>query len=102
MHHGDCVGADAQFHALVREILPDARIVIHPPLSDSKRAFCDGDETKEARAYLARNRDIVRDSDVLLAAPQSSEEILRSGTWATIRFARKRNHPVILVPPDTS
>ena len=101
VHHGDCVGADAQFHALVREILPKARIIIHPPLVDGKRAFCEGDETKEARAYLARNRDIVRGSEVLLAAPQAPE-VLRSGTWATVRFARKRNHPVILVLPDTS
>ena len=102
VHHGDCVGADAQFHSLVREMLPDARIVIHPPLNDGKRAFCDGDETKEARAYLTRNRRIVRESEILLAAPQAPEEVLRSGTWATIRFARKRSRPIILVLPDTS
>lgn len=100
VHHGDCIGADTQFHALVRQVLPECRIVIHPPRVEAKRAFCDGDETKAPRAYLTRNRAIVRESQVLLAAPSEREEQLRSGTWSTVRFARQQNRTVHLVLPD--
>lgn len=99
-HHGDCIGADAQFHALVRQVLPDCHIVIHPPRVETKRAFCDGDETKAPRAYLTRNRAIVRASQTLLATPHERQEQLRSGTWSTIRFAHQQNRTIHLVLPD--
>jgi len=99
VHHGDCLGADAQFHALVRELLPGTRVVIHPPRVLTKRAFCQGDEERAPRAYLTRNRAIVRESEMLLAALGEPQEKLRSGTWATIRFARKNSCPVHLVLP---
>ncbi len=98
-HHGDCIGADAQFHQRVRELLPQARVVLHPPRNPGKRAFCQGDEEKAPRAYLRRNRAIVRASDFLLAAPSQREEKLRSGTWATVRFARSRFCPLHLILP---
>jgi hypothetical protein len=88
-HHGDCVGADAEAHDLVREFLPHVWIVIYPPKSDYQRAFKTGDETKEPEAYLARDKKIVEATDFLIGAPKSNDEIIRSGTWATIRHARK-------------
>ncbi len=100
VHHGDCVGADAQFHALVRDLLPTTRIVLHPPRIEKKRAFCQGDEERPARAYLTRNHAIVRAGAALLAAPGEQREKLRSGTWATVRYARQQNRPVILVLPQ--
>lgn len=39
--------------------------------------------------YMARNDRLVEHSDVLLAFPRSWREELRSGTWATVRRARK-------------
>jgi hypothetical protein len=69
-HHGDCLGADAVAHAIVRSWRPTARIIIHPPSSDSLRAFCQGDAHLAPKPYLARNQDIVDECEVLVAAPK--------------------------------
>jgi hypothetical protein len=98
--HGDCVGADAQFHALVREQDATTRIVVHPPDNPKLRAFCQGDLELVPRDYQARNRDIVDAADVLLAAPRGGGETLRSGTWATIRRARVRGIPILICYPS--
>jgi len=103
-HHGDCVGADEEFHHLVRELsdrllLGDSRIVVHPPEISRKRAFCQGDEERVVKNYLARNYDIVEDTDLLIAAPGTSE-ILCSGTWATIRHARKLRKTILRIMPN--
>jgi predicted Rossmann fold nucleotide-binding protein DprA/Smf involved in DNA uptake len=50
--------------------------------------------------YMARNDAIVAHSDVLLAFPRTREEVVRSGTWATIRRARKAGVEVRLYPLD--
>ena len=93
-HHGDCVGADAEAHeiALDRGI----RIVIHPPTDSKKRAFCKGAvEIREPKPYLDRNHDIVDEGDgALIATPFEEKEILRSGTWATVRYAYKMGRAV--------
>lgn len=98
LHHGDCVGADNQAHVIAREL--GMRVVLHPPDNDVKRAFCDFDECRLARPYLDRNRDIVNESDILVACPKEKDEQLRSGTWATIRYARRIKMPVLLVYHD--
>lgn len=46
---------------------------------------------------LARNRRIVAAVDVLIAAPETDREELRSGTWATIRYARAAGKPVVML-----
>jgi hypothetical protein len=96
--HGDCIEADAFAHDVVREFTA-ARIAIHPPLKGDKRAFREGDEAWMPKPYLSRNQDVVRASDMLLAMPHGEEE-LRSGTWSTIRFARKLGRPVVIFWPD--
>jgi len=50
---------------------------------------------------LARNRIIARRCTRLLACPPS-EERLRSGTWATLRYARQASKPITIVFPDGS
>ena len=97
LHHGDCVGADAQAHAIARE--NGLGVVIHPPTSTSLRAFCKGDLSWPLKPYLQRNRDIVDSTQELVATPAGPEE-QRSGTWSTIRYARKRGKPVTVVYPD--
>lgn len=96
-HHGDCVGADAQADSIARSA--GFRVVVHPPTNDAKRAFRarPGDAVREPRPYLVRNVDIVDETGFLVAAPKSAEEELRSGTWATVRYARSiRRLTVIL------
>lgn len=88
-HHGDCIGADSEADAIARAL--GSSIVIHPPLDPKKRAFCakPGDIVRQPQPYLDRNHNIVEAIDFLVAAPRTDEEELRSGTWATIRYARK-------------
>ncbi len=98
-HHGDCDGGDKQAHDIVRRVLPNCWIVLHPPINEAKRAFCVGNETRKARPYLARNKEIVACIDELIGAPRTRVEQLRSGTWSTIRYARKAQIPVHLLLP---
>jgi hypothetical protein len=100
-HHGDCVGADCEFHVLLREVCPAARIIAYPGLDNAQRAFSDADLILEPRPLLDRNLDIVKAVDFLFAAPKEDHMVLRSGTWATVRYAVRRNVPqVIVVKPD--
>jgi hypothetical protein len=97
-HHGDCVGADEQIHDLLAITM---REVIHPPSDSKKRAFCQGAELMwEPKPYLARNHDIVDACDVLIALPSGVDEQLRSGTWATVRYARKVGKELIIIYPN--
>jgi hypothetical protein len=95
--HGDCIGADKQAHDIVRAILPDCDIIIHPPIKGDKRAFCNGDAILAPREYLDRNHDIVDCCDILIATPKRNMEELRSGTWATVRYAVKSHKSVKLI-----
>lgn len=102
-HHGDCIGSDAEADALAKET--GYTRVIHPPLKESKRAFCGMDDDDDAivyepKDYLVRNHDIVDACDILIATPNSDQETLRSGTWATVRYARKVGKPYIIIFPD--
>jgi hypothetical protein len=99
MHHGDCVGVDADMHDLVRSNLPDVRIVVHPPSVDAARAFKDGDASRASTPYLIRNRAIVRDCDQIYAFSGTNKEVVRSGTWSTIRYAIKSKKPVTVIYP---
>ena len=79
-HHGAAVGADTQAAAFVRKN-PGIEIVAHPASDDP----------------LKRNREIVAACDVLIAAPLTDKEELRSGTWATVRYARAAGKPVVML-----
>ncbi len=96
-HHGDCIGADAEAHNIA--VALGYRIIIHPPLNESKRAFCKGaDMTVPALPYLERNKIIVNATTSLVAAPKGPEE-LRSGTWSTVRYAKRIGRPVTIFMP---
>ena len=99
-HHGDCVGSDTDFHFFVRDNLRNVKIIVHPPLSSALRSFCPGDKILEQKEYLVRNKDIVSDTDLLIATPAEANEKLRSGTWSIIRVARKAKKPIVIVFPN--
>jgi hypothetical protein len=90
VHHGDCIGSDEEMHALCRLHASQARIMVHPPLESKKRAFCAGDTVLPPRSYLERNYDIVDAVEAMSATSESMCEVRRSGTWSTIRYARKK------------
>jgi hypothetical protein len=85
LHHGDCIGRDAHAHRLARQL--GMLVEIHPPIYGSLRAFCAADYANKPRRFLTRNR---------------FEEQLRSGTWATVRYAQQMGKRVIVVFPDGS
>lgn len=96
-HHGDCVGADAEFHRLCRGQWPGpVRIVAHPGPPSGWSANCESDQRWVWKPYMVRNRDIVDmieadgpDSRLMIAAPLEREPQPRGGTWATIAMARE-------------
>jgi hypothetical protein len=97
-HHGDCVGADADFHRLARAT--GAWIVGHPPTDPRLRAFCDFDEERPPLPYLVRNEAIVTETDLLIAAPATATEEQTGGTWHTVRCARRVGRRVVIVWPN--
>jgi hypothetical protein len=102
-HHGDCIGADATFHGALVKAFGDAlwyRIMKHPCTIESKRAWCAGGITYDVFPPLRRNKHIVAESHFLLAMPLDDHEVLRSGTWATIRIAWQYGVPVTIIWPD--
>lgn len=110
-HHGDCVGADDEAANIMSDIRSnsdmDARrwkIVCHPPADETHRAFNEHyDEMREPKTHFARNRAIVDECDMLIAAPQYAEPITqttRGGTAYTVTYARKKGKKVYVIRPD--
>lgn len=97
-HHGDCIGADEDFHKVARG--ENFGIKGHPPLKQSKRAMCHFDEEAPKKDYIERNHDIVDESEIMIFTPKEFNETLRSGTWATVRYAKKQDKPGMIVFPD--
>lgn len=98
LHHGDRTGADATVHHLARSL--GWKIATHPSTIVQRRAMLAGDITHPPAEPLVAHRQIVRQCDVLLAAPATVAEVLRSGTWAAIREARRLGTTRIVVGPN--
>ncbi len=97
-HHGDAVGGDKQGHDLATAL--GFSVHIHPAKGERDRAFCKG----AARTYapmdpLGRNRVIVDLCHALVGCPEGPE-VLRSGTWSTIRYAKKSGKLLWIVYPN--
>lgn len=101
--HGDCIGSDTDFHNLVMNYRNEhtnkiIKINIYPPNDAKLRAFNKGDLIMEEKPYLQRNLDIIKNSSILIACPiDKNKEQLRSGTWSTIRKARKQKLSIIIL-----
>lgn len=100
LHLGDAVGADEQAHGEATAL--GIYTIGHPPDLKGRRAFCDYNEMRDEKPYLVRDKAIVAESpDGLIAAPRGFIEVQRgSGTWATIRYARKAKRKIWIVWPD--
>lgn len=101
LRHGDCVGADAEADAMA-SLLGIPRIA-YPCTLESMRAHRElrgarlGDDPRPPRS---RNARIVALSTVLVAAPRTPKEVVRSGTWMTVRIAERAQKTVWIVWPD--
>ena len=95
-HHGDCIGADTEFHNICSNL--GLKIVIHPPKVQDLRAFNKSDSILPEKSYFARNRDIVDNSDLLLGVPIHYIRN-KGGTWYTINYAISNKKKVVLFDP---
>lgn len=103
LHHGCCVGGDAQCHGLALEM--GAEIIGHPPRDTKMMAKLDGyTELRRPYGYLTRDRHIVRDGvDGLIGAPKDFHPPINfrgQGTWKTIRYGFRAHRRLWIVYPD--
>jgi hypothetical protein len=100
LHHGCCVGADAQANAIAREL--EIMTVGHPPTSRAAiAADLELDFRLPPRPYLVRNLEIIRRCETIIAVPRSMTPARRgSGTWHVIRHTRHARKPLVIVFPD--
>jgi len=97
--HGHCRGADEQAAMIAGNI---GYVTVAYPGADTPDKWTTFVSTYTRAAYpnLERNQRICDDSMIMIAAPAQDTEVLRSGTWATIRRARKDNVPLFIVGPE--
>lgn len=103
--HGGCTGADDQADAIAAElgihrvVFPSSVVERSVPAEVLRgRGPCTIAQPQPGSPLL-RNPRIVAASDLLLACPQQPNEIQRSGTWATVRCARRMARPVVVITP---
>lgn len=105
-HHGDCIGADKEFHGICRQLQLWSRpnggvsMVGHPPVDNENRAWCVFDVMHAPLTHMKRNKAIVDAVSVMIATPYEERELQYGGTWKTVGFARKATRPLFLVWRD--
>lgn len=101
--HGGCIGADDEADQLAAElgidrlVFPSTRLdkrVADEVLRDRKGSRV---TIREAMEPLKRNRLIVKYGQKLVACPYEREEVVRSGTWATVRYAQRIGRGVVIL-----
>ena len=98
LHHGDCVGADAEVADIAKRL--GYKIICHPPIKNELRAFYSSDLTNVPQSYFARNRAIVDQTEHLIVAPFQDEWQPNGGTWYTHDYAKKKNKPLTIFYPN--
>lgn len=94
-HHGMCIGADAEANIIALSLgIPTTG---HPPIDRRFMSHSPVIEIRPPENYLVRNHNIVDECGVLIVAPEGPE-VVRSGTWATKRYADRKNKQTIILP----
>ena len=97
-HHGDAIGADDQ--AASTAAWCGYYVVGHPCTIFNQRAYnMNNRVVLTPKSPLDRNHDIVDMADYIIACPATEKEEQRSGTWATIRYAKKMGKRITLITP---
>lgn len=97
-HHGKCKGGDRDSLLIAKEF--GLWTVAHPStLKNWTFHDIPSDEERNPKPPLERNHVIVDECSEILAFPCTSIEAIRSGTWATIRYAKKQNKFLIVTYP---
>lgn len=97
VHHGMCIGADEEFHKIIVDYEAGSGVIVniegHPPTNKQYTMKYNEDEFFKIhfpRPYLDRNKDIVKQSQLLIVGPEGPE-VVRSGTWSTVRYLKSHN-----------
>lgn len=99
LHHGNCIGGDEDVATLFYKG-QDTYIIAHPGhISTMQSKISFNDLVLPEKHTLARNRLIVNSSDLLLGFPKIDDEDDNSGSWYTIRWAKRHRTPVIVISP---
>ena len=96
--HGDCLGVDQEAGVLAIE--EGIRVHLYPSTLSEFRAHSDGVVIEDPSPPLYRNKRMVDSVQLVLAVPSTYKNVTRSGTWYTVRYARKQGVPVILLYPN--
>ena len=92
-------GLECHGHARHRLCIPDAPHNDKLPL-DNLWVEIAPRGISHADSYMNRNERLIAHADKLIAFPETATEQIRSGTWATIRRARRAGLEVDLHPLD--
>jgi hypothetical protein len=103
-HHGLCIGGDEQAAQIAKEL--GYYVIAHPGYSPRnptntlyRSDFNDNDEVRPEKPFIVRDKDIVDETDRLIGAPLTKEEQVRSGTWTTLRYAKKKGKIRDIIDP---
>lgn len=98
LHHGDCTGVDVQVAQAAKEL--GWRIVCHPPVLSESQGHFGGDEIREPKGYLERDRNIVDETELLIVVPLQDTWQPKSGTWYTHDYAIRKGKTVEIFYPN--
>lgn len=100
-HHGCCIGVDNESAKLV-DSLYGFTTIDHPPINKSMVGDYKGHEAREEKNYLARNRDIVNESQVIIAITKQMvmPDPPKGGTWYTLNYSLKNKKETYHIKPD--
>lgn len=90
LHHGMCPygGGDFEIGNIARKY--EIPVIGHPSLEESDVPYLVS-QLREPKDFLARDRDIVNETEYLIVAPWQNEKpksLRGSGTWYTENYAR--------------
>lgn len=102
-HHGCCVGVDVESAKLVRDLY-GFTVINHPPTNKSLVGDFIGDHEREDKGYFERNRDIVQESQVMIAITKQMviPDPPSGGTWYTLNYSIKNKKETYHIKPDGS
>jgi predicted Rossmann fold nucleotide-binding protein DprA/Smf involved in DNA uptake len=99
--HGGAEGVDEQadeiYHKVCAATKP--RVIVYPA-TFGHGTYSEPHFKDVEREPLKRNRLIVAESDIMIIVPSGYQELVRSGTWATYRYASHANLITIVIYPN--
>jgi len=101
---GDCIGADQQSgHLVFKHAKNPIKCYLLPSDIPDMQGHLENHYPcirLPEKPPLQRNEDLVYFIEVLFAAPKESENQTRSGTWQTIRCAKRQCKVIYIIYPD--